>query len=93
MGDKSRDLITSDRTHFDKSSLPFGKEYERLTPYVIRKLWVGEERKEMEEELKEVVEEEEVDIALTSTSKLHQVGLVVRGELWLTVFLPPRLGW
>ena len=86
MGEKRTDLTNSDRTHFNQTSLPYGKADERggvqkLTPYVIRKLWVGEQRKEeVEEEVKEV------DMVLISTSKFHQVGLMVRGELWLTVF-------
>ena len=77
MVDKSTDLTNSDQTNFDNISLPYGKEdergsHQRLTPYVIQKLWVGEEQKE---------EVKEVDLALTSTSKFHQVGLMVRGEL------------
>ena len=99
MGDTSRGLTNSDKTHVDKTSCPRGKEDERaglqrLTPFVIRKLWVGEQRKEVEGEAEENVEveeevdEEDVDMPLTSTSKFHQVGLMVRGVLWLTVFAP-----
>ena len=77
MGDTNRDLKNSDKTHFNKTSFPCGNEDERaglqrLAPFVIQKLWVGEEQKE---------EVKEVDLALTSTSKFHQVGSMVRCEL------------
>ena len=76
MVDKSTDLTNSDQTNFDNISLPYGKEdergsHQRLTPYMIQKLWVGEEQKHVKE----------VDVALTSTSKFHQVGSMVRCEL------------
>ena len=78
MGDKNTDLTNNDQTHVDKISLPYGKEdergsHQRLTPYVIRQLWVGEEEKE---DMKEEDEEKEEDMSLTSTSKFHQVGLM-----------------
>ena len=77
MCDKGTDLTNSAQTNFDKISFYYEVEdergsHQRLTPYVIQKLWVGEEQKE---------EVKEVDLALTSTSKFHQVGLMVRGEL------------
>ena len=95
MGDTSRDLTNSDKAHIDKTSFPYkgnGKEDDRadsprLTPYVIQKLWVGEQRKELVEE-----EVEDMNMPLTSTSKFHQVGLMVRCVLCLTVFFSPRSG-
>ena len=97
MGGTNRDLTNSDKTHFNKTSFPCGNEDERaglqrLTPFVIRKLWVGEERKEVEVEVEEEADEEDVNMPLTSTSKFHQVGLMVRGVLCLTVFFSPRSG-
>ena len=86
MGDTSRGQANSDKTHVDKTSFPCGKE--RQTPYVIRKLCVGEQRKEGEVKGEVEEEVEDMNMPLISTSKFHQVGLIVRGVLCLTVFAP-----
>ena len=59
-----------------------------LTPYVIQKLWVGEEKQEQgeKEEQEKENEVEKVEMELTGTSRLHQVVLVVLGVFRLTFF-------
>ena len=61
-------------------------EEHNLTPYVIQKLWVGEEKQENEEEKRNEQDVEKVEMELAGTSRLHQVVLVVPGVLWLTIF-------
>ena len=59
-------------------------EEHNLTPYVIQKLWVDEEKQENEEKEEQGKENEEdvekVEMELTGTNRLHQV--VVLGVLW-----------
>ena len=65
-------------------------EEHNLTPYVIQKLWVDEEKQENEEKEEQGKENEEdvekVEMELAGTSRLHQVVFVVPGVLWLTFF-------
>ena len=46
-------------------------EEHNLTPYVIQKLWVDEEKQEEEQENEEDVEK--VQMELAGTNRLHQV--------------------
>ena len=58
-------------------------EEHNLTPYVIQKLWVDEEKQENEEEGGNEKEDvEKVEMELTGTNRLHQVWMVVLGVLW-----------
>ena len=57
-------------------------EEHNLTPYVIQKLWVGEEKQENEEEKRNEQDVEKVEMELTGTNRLHQVWVVVLGVLW-----------
>ena len=48
-------------------------EEHNLTPYVIQKLWVDEEKQENEEEQGNEKDVEKVEMELTGTNRLHQV--------------------
>ena len=59
-----------------------------LTPYVIQKLWVDEEKQENEEKEEQGKgnEVEKVEMELAGTNRLRQVWMVVLSVLWLTFF-------